>query len=165
MNPTPEKGAGTPFDKTSVYCFKVRVGVVVIDPQNRLLLVRQNQRPFWILPGGTLEVGESMAQCAMREIQEEANITVTNPRLLFMADFMVAPGAKQAVDVVFKVDWVGGDFQMETTENIDEMGFKTLEEVRAMNVRHEVIFEKLLHYWATDQWPEGAEYLGVFLPK
>jgi ADP-ribose pyrophosphatase YjhB (NUDIX family) len=32
--------------------FKIRVGVVVLDESDRLLLVRQNKRPFWVLPGG-----------------------------------------------------------------------------------------------------------------
>ena len=118
------------------YSFKIRVGVVVFNPHGDLLLVRQNQNPFWVLPGGTLEPGETMADCAVRELQEEANLVVSDPKLLFIADFLVDPTQtppKQAVDVVFKVklDSDPSAMVLETTENIDEMAFLGLADIQA----------------------------------
>ena len=49
------------------------------DPENRLqlLLIRRGGHPFkgmWALPGGFLQKGETVEQCALREICEETNV-------------------------------------------------------------------------------------------
>ena len=43
----------------------------------RLLLIRRGGHPFkgvWALPGGFLQKGETVEQCALREIKEETNV-------------------------------------------------------------------------------------------
>lgn len=134
--------------------FKVRVGVVVMDPQNRLLLARQNQKPHWVLPGGTLEPGETMGECAVREIKEEANLDILLGPLLYIWDF-IAPNRPQTVDVVFLGHLQGGTLKRETTQNIDEIDFYTLPEVQQMNVQPAPIFEALLADWANKVWQPG----------
>lgn len=56
----------------------VGVGGVVID-QNRALLVRRAREPAlgeWTIPGGLLEVGETLAAGVEREIREETGLIV-----------------------------------------------------------------------------------------
>jgi 8-oxo-dGTP diphosphatase len=56
----------------------VGVGAVVID-QGRVLLVRRGQAPLkgeWSLPGGALELGETLQQGVVREILEETGLVV-----------------------------------------------------------------------------------------
>jgi 8-oxo-dGTP diphosphatase len=56
----------------------VGVGGVVID-QERVLLVRRATEPArgeWTIPGGLLEVGETLAEGVARELLEETGLTV-----------------------------------------------------------------------------------------
>jgi 8-oxo-dGTP pyrophosphatase MutT (NUDIX family) len=52
------------------------VTVFVVDDQDRVLLVRRADSNRWALPGGGVEIGESVAQTAVREVQEETGIDV-----------------------------------------------------------------------------------------
>lgn len=54
----------------------VAASVVISDGADGLLLVRRSDSGNWALPGGTLELGESVAQCAVREAYEETGLTV-----------------------------------------------------------------------------------------
>lgn len=47
---------------------------VVTDEQGRLLLVHKTENHLWALPGGGVDVGESVAQAAVREVEEETGM-------------------------------------------------------------------------------------------
>lgn len=51
------------------------VAVVLTDSEGRVLLIRRGDTGEWALPGGTLEWGESVRDCARRELREEAGVT------------------------------------------------------------------------------------------
>jgi 8-oxo-dGTP diphosphatase len=56
----------------------VGVGAVVIDG-DKVLLVRRGQEPLkgeWSLPGGALELGETLQQGVVREVLEETGLEV-----------------------------------------------------------------------------------------
>jgi 8-oxo-dGTP pyrophosphatase MutT (NUDIX family) len=48
-------------------------GGYVLDPRGRLLMIYR--RGFWDLPKGKLEPNEEIAQCAIREVEEECGIS------------------------------------------------------------------------------------------
>jgi 8-oxo-dGTP pyrophosphatase MutT (NUDIX family) len=48
--------------------------IMVLDAQNRVLLVKQSYSPYWILPGGGIERGETMLEGGLRELREETGI-------------------------------------------------------------------------------------------
>ena len=52
---------------------------IVADKSGRLLLIKRKNDPykgFWALPGGFMEMYETIEQCAVRELKEETGITV-----------------------------------------------------------------------------------------
>lgn len=63
----------------------VGVGIMVLNNKGEVLLGRRNEDPkkadsllhgegMWTLPGGKLDFGESLEQCAAREVLEETGI-------------------------------------------------------------------------------------------
>jgi ADP-ribose pyrophosphatase YjhB (NUDIX family) len=85
---------------------------LVIDSENRVLLVRHTYIPGFYLPGGGVEGGETLLQAVTREIQEEGGVQLlgapalhgvylnrrVSPRdhvALFVARHFAVPGAKE----------------------------------------------------------------------
>ncbi len=60
----------------------VAAGVLFNDGLGGILLIRLTYKPFWDLPGGYVEVGESPRQAAVREVKEELGIDVDANALL-----------------------------------------------------------------------------------
>lgn len=61
----------------------------VVTQGDRLLLVRRGAEPFqglWGLPGGAVELGETVADALVREVQEETGIEVVPERFLAYRD-------------------------------------------------------------------------------
>jgi ADP-ribose pyrophosphatase YjhB (NUDIX family) len=68
---------------------------VVLDDDGRILLHRRQDNEMWALPGGKMELGESLADCARREVKEETGFdvdivglvgTYTDPKHVFEYD-------------------------------------------------------------------------------
>lgn len=51
-------------------------GCIIIDDNNRVLLVYENNRFFWGFPKGHIEDGETEVETAKREIKEEVGLDV-----------------------------------------------------------------------------------------
>ncbi len=54
--------------------FLVFVSLVLRDDQGRILLQRRGDFDVWGLPGGSLEMGETLEACARRELLEESGL-------------------------------------------------------------------------------------------
>jgi ADP-ribose pyrophosphatase YjhB (NUDIX family) len=55
----------------------VAASVVVADDTGRILLLRRADSGNWALPGGGMELGESLPACAIREVKEETGLVIT----------------------------------------------------------------------------------------
>jgi 8-oxo-dGTP diphosphatase len=66
----------------------VGVGAIIIE-RDQVLLVKRGQAPLageWSIPGGLVEVGETLRQAAVREALEETGLTVGVGELLGVYD-------------------------------------------------------------------------------
>ncbi|WP_439373728.1 NUDIX domain-containing protein [Bradyrhizobium sp. PMVTL-01] len=58
------------------------VRAVVLDAENRVFLVRHSYISGWYLPGGGVDLGETMEQAMRRELKEEGDIDLTGEPVL-----------------------------------------------------------------------------------
>ncbi len=75
----------------------VGVGAVIIDDTGRVLLIRRAGEPLkghWSLPGGLLELGESLLDGVQREIREETGLAVEPLELIELLDRIYREGAR-----------------------------------------------------------------------
>jgi ADP-ribose pyrophosphatase len=80
------------------------VGVVALDDQDRVVLIRQYRHPIgrmlWELPAGLIDVvGEALPAAALRELAEEADLTAE--RMDLLVDLHTSPGASTELIRVF----------------------------------------------------------------
>jgi 8-oxo-dGTP diphosphatase len=74
----------------------VGVGAVVVH-DGRVLLVRRGAEPLkghWTLPGGVLEVGESLSEGVAREVKEETGLDVEPLELIELLDRIHREGGR-----------------------------------------------------------------------
>lgn len=107
-------------------------GIVIKD--HKILLVQRAQHPgrgLWTNPGGFVEQTEDLGTSIAREIKEETGL-VTKPReIVLVAN---KPGERNHnIFVNFQLDYVSGDFHLQTSELLNA-GFFTREEIKQMPV-------------------------------
>ena len=63
---------------------EIRPGVAAIiqDGDGRILLQQRSDNGLWGLPGGSVEIGESVRDAIVREVREESGLTVEVIRLV-----------------------------------------------------------------------------------
>jgi ADP-ribose pyrophosphatase YjhB (NUDIX family) len=72
---------------------------VVIDRDERVLLVRHGYVAGWHFPGGGVEVGETFADALARELKEEARVSLTGTTQLHGLFFNAKPSRRDHVAV------------------------------------------------------------------
>ncbi|MBL1073447.1 NUDIX domain-containing protein [Nocardia sp. 2] len=55
---------------------------LVVDDVGRVLMQRRGDSGNWSLPGGIMEIGETLEQCVIRETKEETGLDIEITRLL-----------------------------------------------------------------------------------
>ena len=63
---------------------------VVVNRSGEVLLVRRGNEPYkgcWALPGGFMEMDETIEHCAVRELMEETGIAVTEADIRLVGVF------------------------------------------------------------------------------
>ncbi len=91
----------------------VAVGGVILKNEKVLLVKRQNppDKSMWSIPGGAVELGETLSEAVQREINEECGINVDNGQIIAVIDKIYSAKSGilyhyEIVDFEFK-DFIG----------------------------------------------------------
>lgn len=93
----------------------VGVGVIVFKDENVLLIQRGKPPGYgqWSLPGGSVELGETLTDAAAREVFEESGLAVTAPFVVTVSESIQRDDVEAVqfhyVLVNLAAEWVAGD--------------------------------------------------------
>ena len=102
---------GTPVGDVRTYPARPIVGVggIVVDGGGRVLLVKRATEPLigrWSLPGGVVDVGETLAAAVMREVKEETGLDVEVGPLVEVIDRIVRDADGRVVYHYVLIDYL-----------------------------------------------------------
>ena len=142
---------------------RIRVSAI-LRREGRILLCRHEKagREYWLLPGGGVDLGESLAEALQRELREEVGITDDLPLEgpVAVAD-SIAPGAgsppdKHVVHVIFAAD-VTGSLEDVTSRDAAVRGHRAFRSRELDSVPVHPPIQRFLQRWRPG---EPAVYLG-----
>lgn len=93
---------------------KIGVGVCVVKDNLILMGKRLNShgQGHWAFPGGHLEFGESLAECARREVLEETGLIITNIRQGPITEDLFVVENKHYITIIMIADYASGLLQI-----------------------------------------------------
>jgi len=134
--------------------------VIVVNDDGAILLIRRTDNGNLALPGGGMDLGESITQAAVREVKEETGLDVeitglvgiyTNPRHLI--EYTSDGEVRQEFSVVFTARPTGGT--LTTSDEASEVVWSDPGEVAEMRM-HPSMRQRIEHFLESRPQP----YLG-----
>ncbi|MET4644188.1 NUDIX domain-containing protein [Streptomyces sp. NBC_01707] len=114
------------------------VTVVALNEAGEVLLIHKTDNDLWALPGGGVDVGESVADAAVRETKEETGFDVevtglvglyTNPAHVMAYD---DGEVRQQFSICFTARIVGGELR--TSSESKEVAFVAPDRLDGLNI-------------------------------
>ncbi|SNY89112.1 ADP-ribose pyrophosphatase YjhB, NUDIX family [Nocardia amikacinitolerans] len=121
---------------------------LIVDERGAILLQRRSDSGNWSLPGGTMEIGETLEQCVIRETREETGLDTeitgllgiyTDPEhVIFYSDGEV----RQEFNITYYGRVIGGRLQVsdESTDvrylSLDALEHEPVHETVRLRLRH-----------------------------
>ncbi len=135
-------------------------GILIED--GRILIVKQevSEQRNWSLPGGTLEFGETIEQCLVREIEEETGLDVRIKDLLYICDRFRHLN-HHIVHIAFLVERVGKKPSSMSWKQTDENMVREIKMVPVEELTKHG-FSKKFYHLVKDNFPDRGTYQGDF---
>jgi mutator protein MutT len=117
----------------------------ILQRGDRFLLVRRKNPPaadMFAFPGGRAEAGETPAETALRELQEETGIVARNPQLFTTYDLESRDTAGNLTSHYFLSVFLAeadASVQAIAADDAADPGWYTLEEIRSLPVPPSVL--------------------------
>lgn len=123
--------------------FRARVGVVVLNGNN-ILLVRNTKQnpPTFHLPGDVVKVSETLEEAAKRAAKEQTGLDVELQKLLYVRDDLSEN--KQRIDIIF-LGLLKPEQNLQNPENANvKVDWVNIDVLQSMNLQPDILKECIL---------------------
>lgn len=124
--------------------------IIVMNDKNKILFQHRSDTAEWGLPGGAMEIGESLEQTAERELYEETGLKANSFKFVdFLSGknlYFKYPNGDEVYNViaVYLAEGTTGEISMNDGESLELKYFSLKELPKQMDNRARLIIEK--HY-------------------
>lgn len=122
---------------------------VIVNDEGKFLLQQRSDNSLWALPGGALEIGESISETIVREVKEETGLDVMPKYLVGVYSspkhVIAFPTGevRQQFSLCFACAILGGELRI--SEESIAVGFFSLQEIEHLDI-HRSSYMRIKHY-------------------
>jgi ADP-ribose pyrophosphatase YjhB (NUDIX family) len=132
---------------------KPSASVIVRDAEAKLLLLRRSDNNLWTIPTGAIKFGETAAQAAVRECEEETGLVVHITRLVGVFTdprhvIRYKKEVRQPVNICFYGHVIGG--KLTTTKEALEVSWVNPRELDQYDI-HPAIMLRIRHGLSSEE--------------
>jgi ADP-ribose pyrophosphatase YjhB (NUDIX family) len=138
---------------------RTRVAVVLVDG-DRLLLVRhrKGEKTYWLLPGGGLDYGEGIFECAARELREETGLEIEAEKLLYLSEAIAPDKSRHILNLTVLGRLTGGELAKADEEILDEVAWVPFADLAGLTLYPAIQPQLLASY--QEGFAHDMRYLG-----
>ena len=109
---------------------RIRAAAIIVQ-DDTILLVRHEKdgRRYWLLPGGGVDFGESLAEALVREVCEEAGLDIVVGDLVMANDSIPPDAHRHVLNVYFTAEVTGGELRPGRDGRLDDVRFVPLDDL------------------------------------
>ncbi len=109
------------------------VGVSVMIKRGTLCLFMKRKGKHgdgqWSFPGGKLDFGETIEECAIREVKEEIGIDITDPKFVYLTNDLFPDHDLHFITVLMECDYLGGEILNLEKDKCSDIVWSRIEDV------------------------------------
>lgn len=127
----------------------------IIKQKNKFLIMRVNETPYYHIPGGHVEIGETSKETVIRELKEEIGVDVQDANLFAIQENFWVKNSKQCHGIEFYyIIKLQQELEMEDSqitendkgeEKLLDFKWVTAEELKDIDLRPESIKDILIN--------------------
>lgn len=103
------------------------VYALIIDKDNRILMVN-NHEGHWSLPGGRVEINETLIEATIREVYEETGLHIKVGNVLAVNEAKFLKSNQHAIFFTFEAERIGGTEEIKMPQEILQLEWVNLEQ-------------------------------------
>jgi len=140
--------------------------IIVINNNNEILLQHRSDTEEWGLPGGAMEIGESLEETAARELFEETGLRAENFLFLDLLSgrelYYKYPNGDEVFNVisVYLAKEIYGELAISDGESLDLKYFAPKALPSNLDERARLIIKKHFYSVESDHWKSAHEICG-----